>query len=64
MDEEKIPYDKMQRDHMAKQAHMKDAITDALSKQKGGNCVRSYASIAKVLLGIPVIVLVFVCSLH
>jgi hypothetical protein len=35
---------------MAKQALMKDDITDALSKQKGGNCVRSYASIAKVAL--------------
>ncbi len=60
-EEEKIPFEKMQRDHMAQQAHMKDAITDALSKQKGGNCVRSYASIAKVLSVIASKALEFVC---
>jgi hypothetical protein len=48
-EEERIPFEKMKSDHMAKQSLMKESITDALSKQKGGNCVRSYASIAKVL---------------
>jgi hypothetical protein len=33
---------------MAKQSLMKDAITDALRKDKGGNCLRSFASLAKV----------------
>ncbi len=59
-EEEKRPFEKMQRDHMTKQALMKDAITDALSKQKGGNCVRSYASIAKVALLITLQALYFV----
>jgi hypothetical protein len=30
------------------QSLMKECITDALQKEKGGNCVRSYASLAKV----------------
>jgi hypothetical protein len=47
-DEEKIPYQKKQRDHMAKQSLMQECITDPLQKQKGGNYVRSYASLAKV----------------
>jgi len=33
---------------MAKQSLMKDAITDALRKDKGGNCLRSFAALAKV----------------
>jgi hypothetical protein len=47
-DEVKMPYEKQARDHLAKQALMKECITDALRKQKGGNCSRSYASLAKV----------------
>jgi hypothetical protein len=47
-DEEKIPFEKKKRDHMAKQGIMKECITNALRKEKGGNCSRSYASLAKV----------------
>jgi hypothetical protein len=43
-----MPFEKKQRDHLAKQSLMKESITDALQKTKGGNCVRSYASLAKV----------------
>ncbi len=32
---------------MAKQSIMKEAVTQALQKDKGGNCSRSYASVAK-----------------
>jgi hypothetical protein len=46
--EEKEPFEKMKRDHLAKQGLMQECITDALQKEKGGNCVRSYASLAKV----------------
>jgi hypothetical protein len=46
--DEKVPFEKQARDHVAKQALMKECITDALRKQKGGNCSRSYASLAKV----------------
>jgi hypothetical protein len=35
---------------MAKQGLMQEATTDALQKEKGGNCVRSYASLAKVTI--------------
>ncbi len=44
-DEEKIPYEKKSRDHLAKQDLMKDAIVDALRKEKGGNCSRSFGSL-------------------
>jgi hypothetical protein len=44
-----LPFEKKQRDHLAKQCLMKESITDALQKAKGGNCVRSYASLAKVV---------------
>ncbi len=47
-DEERIPFEKKNRDHLAKQELMKECITDALRKQQGGNCFRSYASLAKV----------------
>ena len=47
-EDQKEPYKKKQRDHLAKQGLMKQAIVDALQKDKGGNCVRSYASLAKV----------------
>jgi hypothetical protein len=50
MEDERVPFEKMQRDHLAKQSFMKESITDALSKQKGGNCVQSYARIAKVAI--------------
>jgi hypothetical protein len=46
--EEKIPFEKKARDHMAKQALMQECITDALRKETGGNFQRSFASIAKV----------------
>ena len=46
-DEQKIPYEKKQRDHMAKQGIMRECVVDALKKAKGGNCSRSYASLAK-----------------
>jgi hypothetical protein len=45
----KEPYEKQARDHLAKQALMTECVTDALKKQKGGNCTRSYASLAKVI---------------
>ena len=41
------PYEKQSRDHLAKQSFMKEAVTHALQKVKGGNCSRSYASVAK-----------------
>jgi hypothetical protein len=46
-DKEKEPFEKKKRDHLARQGVMKECITDALQKQKGDNCVRSYASLAK-----------------
>jgi hypothetical protein len=39
---------KKARDHLMKQETMIDCITDALRKEKGGNCSRSFASVAKV----------------
>ncbi len=47
-DEDKIPFNKKARDHVAKQEIMQECITDALKKTKGGNCSRSFQSIAKV----------------
>jgi hypothetical protein len=38
---------KKARDHLAKQSIMQEAVTHALQKEKGGNCSRSYASVAK-----------------
>ena len=46
-DEEKIPFQKRARDHIAKQQYMKECITDALRKDQGGNCSRSYSSLVK-----------------
>jgi hypothetical protein len=43
-----MPFEKKQRDYLAKQSLMKESITDALQKAKGGNCLQSYASLAKV----------------
>jgi hypothetical protein len=34
---------------MAKHDVIEEAITDALSKEKGGNCSRSFASVTKVM---------------
>ncbi len=48
-EDEKVPFKKKTRDHLAKQELMKECITDALQKAKGGNCSRSYTSLAKVL---------------
>ena len=47
-DEDKIPFNKKARDHVAKQEIMQECITDALKKSKGGNCSRSFQSIATV----------------
>jgi hypothetical protein len=47
-DEDKIPFNKKARDHVAKQEIMQECITDALKKSNGGNCSRSFQSIAKV----------------
>jgi hypothetical protein len=58
--EEKIPFQKKQRDHMAKQSLMKESIADALQKDKGGNCVRSYASLAKVTLQLSLLIWTYV----
>ena len=46
--EEKIPFERKRREHMAKQELMKESVSDALIARKGGNSVRSYASLAKV----------------
>jgi hypothetical protein len=46
--EDKEPFEKKKRDHLARQGVMKECIADAIQKEKGGNCVRSYASLAKV----------------
>ncbi len=45
--EEKVPFEKKARDHLAKQSVMKEAVVDALQKEKGENYQRSYASVAK-----------------
>jgi hypothetical protein len=52
-EKEKIPYQKKARDHLAKQGLMTECITDALRKEAGGNCSRSYASLAKVIFDGP-----------
>ena len=52
-DNEKEPFEKKTRDHLAKQGLMKECIVDALQKAKGGNCSRSYSSLAKVMLLMP-----------
>jgi hypothetical protein len=46
---EKIPFERKRREHMAKQELMKESVSDALIARKGGNSVRSYASLAKVM---------------
>ena len=48
-DEDKEPYEKKTRDHLEIQGLMKECIVDALRKAKGGNCSRSYSSLAKVI---------------
>jgi hypothetical protein len=45
-----MPFEKKSRDHLAKQEIMQECITDALRKQEGGNCSRSFQSIAKVMI--------------
>ncbi len=45
---ERQPFERKKREHMAKQELMQECISDALSKEKGGNCSRSYANLAKV----------------
>ena len=45
-DDQKVPFEKLARDHQVKQALMVECIADALQKKQGGNCLRSYRSIA------------------
>jgi hypothetical protein len=45
---------------MAKQSLMKESITDALRKDKGGNCLRSFASLAKVTTPLSSVFFLFV----
>ena len=54
---ERQPFERKRREHMAKQELMQECITDALAKQKGGNCSRSYANLAKVRSAIS-------CNVH
>jgi hypothetical protein len=44
---DRVPYEKKARDQLAKQSVMKEAVVAALQKDKGGNCSRSYAGVAK-----------------
>ena len=44
---EKASYEKLSRDHHAKQPFMKECLVDALQKKMGGNCLRSYRSLEK-----------------
>ncbi len=37
--EDKEPFERKKRDHLARQGVMQECITDALQKEKGGNCV-------------------------
>jgi hypothetical protein len=43
----KVPFEKMARDHHARQPMIKECIVDALQKKKGGNCLRSYRSLER-----------------
>ncbi len=45
--EEKIPYEKLSRDHHARQPLMKECVIDALQKKKRRNSMRSYRSLEK-----------------
>jgi hypothetical protein len=45
--EDQVPFEKMARDHHARQPLIKDCVIDGLQKKKGGNCLRSYRSLAK-----------------
>ena len=44
--DEKAPFEKLARDHQVKQALMAESIAETLQKKNGGNCLRSYRSIA------------------
>ncbi len=44
--EEKAPFEKIARDKNVRQALMAECVTDALQKKKGGNCLRSFRSLA------------------
>jgi hypothetical protein len=46
--EEKTPYEKKSRDHMARQGVIKESIVDALQKKNGGSSSRSFMSVQKV----------------
>ncbi len=48
--EEKAPYEKKSRDHMARQSVISESIVDALKKQTGGSCSRSFGSVQKVVI--------------
>ncbi len=40
--DEKVSFEKKARDHVAKQDIMQECISDALRKEHGGNCSRSF----------------------
>ncbi len=44
--EEKEPFEKIARDKNVRQALMAERVTEALQEKKGGNCLRSFRSLA------------------
>jgi hypothetical protein len=47
LEEDKVAYEKMARDHQARQPFIKECLVDALQKKKKGNCTRSFRSLEK-----------------
>ncbi len=45
--DDKVPFEKMARDHHARQPLIKECVVDALQKNRGGGCLRSYRSLEK-----------------
>ena len=43
--EERVPYDKQARDHLARQGVISESVADAMRKDKGGSCSRSFLSV-------------------
>jgi hypothetical protein len=60
---ERQPFERKRREHMAKQELMQECISDALTKEKGRNCSRSYANLAKVRSAISYNVQLFYVTL-
>ncbi len=44
---DKVPFEKLSRDHHVRQPLIKECVVDALQKKMGGNCLRSYRSLEK-----------------